>query len=239
MPRPAAEAAPPSRARQLAALVPAATVPLAGALVYFVFFSGETWARWVYALIKLFTLAWPVLATRALLGRALPRVRLDERRHRVALLPGLAVGGAIAVTVLVLYQTPLATVVEAHADQIRHKATQLGILDHYVAFALFLAVAHSGLEEYYWRWFLFGSLRSSLSLATAASIAGLAFAAHHVVVLLQYFPVPLAILGSGAVALGGVIWCLMYERQGTLTGAWLSHALADLAVLWVGYRLLF
>lgn len=234
-----AEAAAPNRLRRLAALLPAAVVPLVGALVYFALFAGAAWARWVYVLVKLFTLVWPLFAIPVLLRRRLPRVRLGDRRHRVALLPGLAVGGALAVAVLLLQQTALAAVVEAHADQIRHKVAQLGVLDHYIAFGLFLSLLHSGLEEYYWRWFLFGSLRRSYSLAAATSLASLAFGAHHAVVLLEYFPVPWAVAGTGAVVLGGAIWCLMLERQRTLTGAWLSHALVDIAVLWVGYQVLF
>ncbi len=31
----------------------------------------------------------------------------------------------------------------------------------------------------------------------------------------------------------------MFEHQRTLTGAWISHVVVDLAILWVGYRLLF
>lgn len=221
------------------ALLPAAVLPFAGALVYFVLFAGETWARWTYVLVKAFTLLWPLVATALLLGRPLPSVDWTRPRHRAALAPGLAFGGLLVVATVLLMRTPMAEVLAAHAGQIRHKVAQLGVLEHYVPFALFLSLVHSALEEYYWRWFLFGTLRRHVALGPAVALASLAFTAHHVVVLSQYVSPLWTGVFSLAVACGGAIWCLMYEHQETLVGAWISHVLADLAVLWVGYRLLF
>lgn len=233
------EATPPSPARLVAAVLPAAALPLAGAVIYFDLFAGESWARWVYVLVKLFTLVWPLVAVPLLLGRRLPRIDWSRPAHRAAVAPGLAFGGLVIVATLGLMATPLGEQIAAHAERIHHKVTQLGVLEHYLLFALFLSVVHSALEEYYWRWFLFGTLRRHLSLAAAVTLASLAFAAHHAVVLSQYFPFVWAAPLTVAVALGGAVWCLMYERQKSLVGAWLSHVLVDLAVLWVGYRLLF
>ena len=58
----------------------------------------------------------------------------------------------------------------------------------YVVLAAFLAVVHSLLEEYYWRWFVFGRLRRLVSSPAAILISSLAFMAHHVVVLGRFFP---------------------------------------------------
>lgn len=212
---------------------------MVGAWIYFVAFAGGAAARWTYLLVKLFTLVWPLVATPILLRRPLPRPHALDRRHRAALLPGLLLGAGLALVVVALAATSLSAVLEAASDEIRRKATQLGVLDHYLSFALLLSLAHSGLEEYYWRWFLFGNLRRHGSLGWAAGVASVAFAAHHGVVLGQYFPPLWTAALTLAVALGGVLWCLMYERQRTLTGAWLCHAIVDLAILWVGHRLLF
>jgi hypothetical protein len=48
---------------------------------------------------------------------------------------------------------------------------------------------------------------------------------------------PLTWLFSLAVAAGGAAWAWLYEKSGTLAGPWLSHALADAALMTVGYRL--
>lgn len=225
--------------RVVAAVAPAALIPLLGSLIYFVGFAGQTWARWTYVLVKLFTLVWPLLATVWILRQSIPNVDWRAPRHRRALPAGAVVGTAVVVAVLLLMKAGLGDVLLSFAPQIRHKVDQLGVLDYYLTFALFLAVAHSGLEEYYWRWFVFGNLRTVLGLPAALSIASLTFASHHLVILSQYVSTPWAILGAVAVVCGGAVWCLMYERQKTLTGAWLSHILSDLAILWVGYQMLF
>jgi len=44
---------------------------------------------------------------------------------------------------------------------------------------------------------------------------------------------------SVAVLAGGVVWCLMFRAQRSLVGPWVSHMLVDLAVMALGYKLLF
>ena len=39
--------------------------------------------------------------------------------------------------------------------------------------------------------------------------------------------------------MGGVLWCLMYARQQTIVGIWVSHIIADLGIMAIGYNLLF
>ena len=33
------------------------------------------------------------------------------------------------------------------------------------------------------------------------------------------------------------LWAWLYERTGHLAGPWISHALADAALMWVGYQM--
>jgi membrane protease YdiL (CAAX protease family) len=214
-------------------------VPLLGSLIYFVAYAGEPWAQATYILVKIYTVAWPLIATTMILRERLPLPRLRAPHHRRAILPGLLIGGVLAAGGLLLMEGPLGETVMANAEQIRHKVFQLGVLDHYLAFALVLSFVHSAMEEFYWRWFVFGTLRRLLSTHPAAILAALAFASHHVVILGQYFPLPIALLFGLAVAFGGYMWCLMYQRQRTLVGAWILHVILDLVIFWVGYRMLF
>jgi membrane protease YdiL (CAAX protease family) len=111
------------------------------------------------------------------------------------------------------------------------------------AFAMlgvFYSAVHSLLEEYYWRWFVFGQMRRLMPLGLAIVISSLAFAAHHVIVLAVYFG-PLAwptLLFSLGVAAAGAAWAWLYQHSGTLLGPWLSHLLADAAIFLIGYDLL-
>ena len=103
------------------------------------------------------------------------------------------------------------------------------------------AIGHSLLEEYYWRWFVFGWLRRYAPVRVAIVISALGFMAHHVVLLGVYFPGrfwALAMPLSMGVAIGGAAWAWVYHRSGSLYAAWLSHGLVDAAIFVVGYALL-
>jgi membrane protease YdiL (CAAX protease family) len=111
----------------------------------------------------------------------------------------------------------------------------------YLGLGFYVAVVHSLLEEYYWRWFVFGRLRRLTSFAPAAALSSLAFMAHHIVVLAVYLPgyfwtavVPFSL----AIAVGGAVWAWLYEKTGTIYSAWLSHLLIDGAIILLGYDLL-
>jgi len=130
------------------------------------------------------------------------------------------------------------------AVQLRAKVSDFGLATPagFIVLGTFLSLIHSLLEEYYWRWFVFGELRRLVPLGTAIVVSGVAFMAHHVVVVAVYFPgyflswtVPLSL----AVAIGGMFWAWLYHRTGSIWAAWLSHLVIDAAIMIVGYDLLF
>jgi membrane protease YdiL (CAAX protease family) len=113
-------------------------------------------------------------------------------------------------------------------------ATPIGFL----SVAVFIAVPHSFLEEYYWRWFVFGGLRRHVPVATAIVVSSLAFMAHHVIVLGVYLPWTAAVPFSLCVAGGGVVWAWLYHKTDSLYAPWISHLLVDLSIMVVGYDML-
>jgi membrane protease YdiL (CAAX protease family) len=159
---------------------------------------------------------------------------------------GIAFGLSVAALAFTLYfgwlaDSPLFRETPA---RVRSKLAEFGLATPagYLALAGFIAVVHSLLEEYYWRWFVYGRLRRYLPQAAALAISGLAFMAHHVLVVSVYFPGWLwaAVLPfSLGIAFGGVVWAWLYEWSGSLLGPWLSHLIADAALLAIGYDLLF
>lgn len=129
----------------------------------------------------------------------------------------------------------------AGAEEIARKLGGLGVrtVSAYVVLSVFYSLIHSFLEEYYWRWFVFGKLRQLLPVPAAIVVASLGFMAHHVIVLAFYFGwfSVQTVLFSLAVAVAGAIWAANYQRSGSLLGPWISHALADAAIFLVGYQL--
>jgi uncharacterized protein len=127
--------------------------------------------------------------------------------------------------------------------QFRAKAAEHGVASPPVLLAvmLFMVVVHSGLEEYYWRWFVFGRLRKRLPEGAAIVLSALAFMAHHVLDLNHVLPgrfleatLPLAL----AVAVGGAFWAWLYGRTRSLTAVWLSHLLVDAGLMVVAWEVL-
>jgi uncharacterized protein len=161
------------------------------------------------------------------------------RRSWAGVGSGLVFGGLVFGLILVGYQywPSLAPV----GAEIQDRLARIGIADRwqYAALAAFYAALHSFLEEYYWRWFVFGQLRRWLRPVSAAVLSSLAFAAHHVIVLGCYFGAssPSTALFSLGVAMGGAAWCGIYHRSNSLLGPWLSHAIVDAAIFAVGYQM--
>jgi membrane protease YdiL (CAAX protease family) len=163
--------------------------------------------------------------------------------HKRGLAIGLAFGALIAAAMTGLYFGLLkdSAVLKGATSEITAKVAGFGItsLWKYAALGLFYSLFHSLLEEYYWRWFVFGQLRRITRFAPAAAISSLGFMEHHVLVLGKYFGFdsPVTWLFSSCVAIGGAVWAWLYERTGSLLGPWLSHLLVDAAIFGIGYDL--
>ena len=230
------------RRRILVAVIPAMVLPFFASLVYFVWLAGSMAATIVYSSTKVFTAFWPVLAMFLLEGQAFRPRPLEWKRHWAALplgvATGLILGGAIIGSYLL---TPVGDYARASADDVACKVMQIGITgpERYVTVGIFLAGLHSLVEEFFWRWYVFGRLDRTVPRGLAYLFANLGFAGHHYVVLSCYFSAIGTFVFGTSVGLGGVLWCWLYRRQKTLAGCWVSHALVDTAILCIGYRLIF
>jgi membrane protease YdiL (CAAX protease family) len=175
-------------------------------------------------------------------SRVAPRGRRPAARG--GLVAGALFGLSVAALILAVYVLGFrgSALLGNGPAGIRAKVDQLGMGTPalFVVLALFYSVAHSGLEEYYWRWFVFGGLRSRLTPGWAIVISSLAFTAHHVIVLGSYFGRAswITFAASLGVAIGGAVWAGIYERSGSLLGPWLSHLIVDAALMTVGYDML-
>jgi membrane protease YdiL (CAAX protease family) len=216
--------------------------PTVATLVYFVwaerFSAGVQQAT--YAAVKSLQFVVPAVWMWAVLHEP---IRLQRpRRGGVGL--GLAFGLATLVAAWLLYHQWLSgtPTFSSAAEQIRDKILSFGLDSawKYAALGLFYSLLHSLLEEYYWRWFVFGQLRSLTSAWPAILVSAAGFTAHHVVILATFFGLasPAVPLLSLAVAVGGIFWAWLYERSGSLYGPWLSHLLVDAAIFVIGYDLL-
>jgi len=203
---------------------------------------GNAWVQAAYAAGKVIQFAFPLF----FLALVEPNSLRLTKPHFKGLIWGIAFGLVVAAGVFVLYWAGLRTwLIEiGAAERIQSKIAEFNCATpiRYAALAGFLAVIHSLMEEYYWRWFVFGRLRRTIALSAAVVVSSLAFMAHHVIVLGMFFPNHFwtaAVPFSLCIAIGGAFWAWLYHWTGSIYSAWISHLLVDLAVLAIGYDLVF
>jgi membrane protease YdiL (CAAX protease family) len=158
---------------------------------------------------------------------------------------GLGFGLAVAGAMLALYFGVLrnTTLFADTPRQVQQKLRELNLETsaRFLILAVFLSAVHSFLEEYYWRWFVFGRLRQLVPWGIALVVSGLAFMAHHVIILAVYLPgwfwagvLPFSL----GIAVGGWVWAWLYDRTGSLLGPWISHLIVDATIFVIGWDLI-
>jgi membrane protease YdiL (CAAX protease family) len=225
--------------RESFALLFAALFPSIGTFLYFVALSGSRWMTPVYAVFKVVQFSFPLLW---IVGVERSRPHLFRRPGTKGLWFGLFSGLGLVASLIAVWRPLLAVPALAGVPAaVAGKLTAFSISTpgEYFVLALFYSVLHSLLEEYYWRWFLFGRLRRRLPVGWAMVLSSLAFTAHHVLVIGQFLGGygPATWLASLTITAAGMIWAWSYHRSNSLFGAWISHALADAGLLWMGYEI--
>ena len=217
--------------------------PTALTLVYFVLLARESaaWQQLAFALGKGIQFGWPLLWC-----LRHDRSSLAWRWSGVQGVGlGVVLGLVVTAAMLLVYHQLLAPrgLFLGAEEAIRAKVSALEIATprRMLLVSVFYCLMHSFLEEVYFRWFLHARLERRLGFWLAAVWSGLAFMAHHVVVLVTYlgFASWLTWGLSLAVAIGGVLWAWLYRRSGSLGAPWISHAIVDAGIFLIGYHVVF
>lgn len=236
-----------SRAVHVSILAFACLFPTFGAWLYFVRFAGHDGMAAAYAVAKVLQFAIPVvwwLSLRRRRAEIASRSAPSILTRRPGVMPGLAFGAAVGGAMLLLWYAGLADSAAFRnvGGTIRAKIEAAGVTTPaaFLAVAVFYSLAHSGLEEWYWRGFVYRQGQRVLSDSTAIVGSSLAFTAHHILLLDSYIDSFVVVIGlSAGIAVGGAFWAWLYRRSGSLIGSWLGHLLVDVAIMTIGYDLLF
>ena len=233
-----------SRSRRVwwGVLVAAMTLPTLASLAYFVWLEGTSWVAPAYLGAKVLQFAGPVAGLAVLLAAATGPAR-PGRSVALGLGTGIAGAAFTWLSYVVLFRGGEMAATAAEAITVKLADFHLDTLWRYVLAALLISFLHSWLEEVYWRAFVYRWLDRLMHSEWSLVVAALGFAAHHVVVIAVYLgdaSVFVLVLMSLPVALGGVLWCLLYRTTGNrLLAPWISHICLDLAIMAVGYDLIF
>jgi len=212
-------------------LVLAGLIQLVGSLLYFKIAPDSTFATLSYTLTKILILITPIFVLKY--GPKITKWNpTTPKSGQIAL--GLITGVA---TFLFIYLAHPLIIPDPQALKplVTTKLTSLGILNYFIPFAIFLSLAHSLIEEYFWRWFIFRGLTVNHTFWPAALISSALFTLHHIVILSTILAIGPTILGTLAVFTGGLIWCYLYRYTKSLLTPWIAHAFADAAIMLIIY----
>jgi membrane protease YdiL (CAAX protease family) len=232
---------PQRRGAQIVALAAAFAVPTLGTWAYFVLWIGTPVMTALYVATKAFQVLFPAVWVWGVVRQR----RQRAAAHGVSIAHGLlfALGVALLLGlayVLLMRGQPFWMQI---GQQIGTKLAGMGLTTpaRYWAFVLFLSLAHSLLEEYYWRWFVCGQLQRLMAARAAACLSSVGFTAYHVIVFHEYLHELwwLTLLMAAGVAAGGYYWARLLQRHASLLGPWASHLAVDLAVFGLGYLMIF
>jgi membrane protease YdiL (CAAX protease family) len=118
------------------------------------------------------------------------------------------------------------------------RATQskLAVNDSFWLFALVIGVINPVLEEAFWRGLIYRGWKARLGEAKARWLSSFFFGAWHWLVLSHFCNPVWAVVLTLLVMVGGVLFCMLYERTKSLGAAVLFHGLgADFPMIFVVY----
>ncbi len=225
-----------------AVLIAAMILPTLASLAYFVWLEGTAWVAPAYLGAKALQFAGPVAALGALLAAAAGPSR-PGRSVALGLGTGIAGAAFTWIAYVSLFRGGDMAARATEAITVKLADFHLDTLWRYVLAALLISFLHSWLEEVYWRAFVYRWLQRLTQSEWSLLLAALGFAAHHIIVIGVYVgdaPILVVLLMSVPVVLGGILWSLLYRTTGNrLLAPWISHICLDLAIMAVGYDLIF
>ena len=171
---------------------------------------------------------------------AVDRGSLRPRRPSAAgllagALSGIAVGGII---IAAYWAFGVGLIDHAHARTIA-RALGLATLPAYLAGCAYWVGVNSLFEELVYRVFAVEQGRHLVPVPAAVILSAALFTVHHTVALAWQFGAAVGVIGSIGVFTGGALWSWLYARFRSVWPGYVSHAIVDVAVFAVGYRIIF
>jgi len=210
--------------------------------LYFDAFPGKTMTAVCYGANKAVQVILPAIWV----GLVLRRRIVPARPSGKSLMAGMLTGAAIAAALWMLYVVALRDILQLGGTPaaVSAKLAEFGSTTpvKLLAFGLFIIIVNSAVEEYYWRWFVFGEMAELCPVWCAAVVSSIGFTFHHAVIVryflqASYFSWQVLFL-AGCTGLGGVIWAWLRWRTGSVFPAWISHIWADIPIIAAGFDLM-
>ena len=190
----------------------------------------------IFTAAKIWIVILPLLWTWKTNSAVLQFPRFNRQQVKV----GIGLGLLMFVAIIVAYWWLGRQWIDLAA--IKSKASEVGInsLNLYLAGFFYWSFINSFIEECIWRGFVYSQCAILMNSMVAVIVSAIFFTLHHSIALYGYtHNWSVVFLGSLGVFLAGTIWSFCYRIYGSVVPGYISHILADLAIGFVGWQLLF
>lgn len=117
--------------------------------------------------------------------------------------------------------------------QTKLKITPLG----FIFVAIYISTCNSFLEEFFFRGYIFLNLYEGGLKWTAYLYSSLLFALYHLMMLKDWFTLPILLLSIFGLASVGAIFNWMDVKSKNFLNSWMAHGIANVAIMLIGFKL--
>jgi len=190
-------------------------------------------ALWMFAKVWLlaFPLAWHFLVDKA-------SASLSPMRHGGL---GVGIGTGVLISAIIIGAYWLIGRHWIDPQLVRDTLEPRGLNSKaaFLVAAAYWVFVNALLEEYVYRWFIYRKCEALMPGWAAVVAAAVIFTTHHTVILAAQFDWRVTLLGTIGVFVGGALWSWMYLRYRSVWPGYVSHAIVDIGIMIVAWRLLF
>lgn len=148
-------------------------------------------------------------------------------------------GFALSIIIFLSLYASIADI-KLHSEKISETLRNLGMTDNFILYSSLIIVVNSLLEELYWRYSIYNSLKEMGSKKVATIVSSTGFALMHLIYFVGLFEsVPVIITLTLGSFILGVFWSSLYEKTKNILYVWINHALVNAPLFYIEYLLLF
>ena len=118
-------------------------------------------------------------------------------------------------------------------------ATKLNMIqiskNNFIFIGIYIILCNSFIEEFFFRGFLFLSLKNYTNTKFAYLYSSFLFSIYHMSIFKNWFSPFIIIISLIGLFSIGMIFNLVNTRNNTITNSWLIHAIADISIISIGF----
>ncbi|MDO8594687.1 MAG: type II CAAX endopeptidase family protein [bacterium] len=155
--------------------------------------------------------------------------------HRTfAIISGLALCAAIFLLAQIFIEF-----IRPQAEHIYQTLNVLGLTKNLLLYSAGIIILNSLFEEFFWRYSIYGGLKTYFSIRTAMIVSSIGFAGSHMLYFVGLFDsLAVITLLTCASFIFGCFWVWLYEKTRSVWHVWLNHMLLNLPLFYVEYAIL-